>query len=119
MARPITNYSNWWREEDEKDLIELLTGCAILVLNQYNEAKDHTIEAEDLISEGWLRVLRYGNFDRASRKATAWRLCREMKRSYWRMKKWGRWPSAPKRFHSKNEPIIREGGESVIPDDWL
>jgi hypothetical protein len=122
MARPITNRNNWWREEDEKSLIEMLTGCAVLTLQQCGGCENHQVEVGDLISEGWLKVLRYGNFDKASRKTTAWRLVREMKVAFWRMKRWGTWPDTPfQMFPSRKEGrfVVREAGECLLPEDWI
>jgi len=41
-----------------------------------------------------------------------------MKKAYWRMRKWGKWPNSPFTISDKKGKI-RVSGDRLIPDEWL
>ncbi len=62
MGRPRTNHSNWWRgenEEIERQAMAVLTATAQATLRQMDPGRSNFVEVGDLISEGWLRSMRY------------------------------------------------------------
>ena len=62
MGRPRTNESNWWRgegEEVEHEAMKVLTATAKVTLRRLDPDGTNFVEVGDLISEGWLRSMRY------------------------------------------------------------
>lgn len=62
MGRPRTNESNWWRgegDEVEQEAMRVLTATAKATLRRLDPGKTNFVEVGDLISEGWLRSMRY------------------------------------------------------------
>lgn len=62
MGRPRTNESNWWRgegEEVEQEAMKVLTATAKTTLRRLDPGRTNFVEEGDLISEGWLRSMRY------------------------------------------------------------
>jgi len=62
MVRPRTNESNWWRgegEEVEHEAMKVLTATAKVTLKKLDPKRSNFVEVGDLISEGWLRSMRY------------------------------------------------------------
>ena len=62
MGRTRTNESNWWRgegEEVEKEAMKVLESTAKTTLKRLDPRRTNFVEVGDLISEGWLRSMRY------------------------------------------------------------
>ncbi len=76
MGRPRTNHSNWWRgesDEVEQQAMAVLTATAKATLRRMDPDKSNFVEVGDLISEGWLRSMRY------ARRLEKWEPLRCMK----------------------------------------
>jgi len=117
MARPLTNRSNWWRgadEETERKAMQILTATAKLTLARFDPVSQY-VTVGDLISEGWLRVMRYR--PQCSPAAQAYRCMREMAARYWRLRHYGAWPHLARRIAEPDE-LIREGGDVLLPVEW-
>ncbi len=86
MGRPRTNESNWWRgegEEVEHEAMKVLTATATATLRRLDPRGSNFVEVGDLISEGWLRSMRY------CKEAGQWdalRCMMHMRESYWRLR---------------------------------
>ena len=62
MGRTRTNESNWWRgegEEVEQEAMKVLESTAKTTLKRLDPRRTNFVEVGDLISEGWLRSMRY------------------------------------------------------------
>ncbi len=62
MGRTRTNESNWWRgegEQVEQEAMKVLESTAKTTLKRLDPKRSNFVEVGDLISEGWLRSMRY------------------------------------------------------------
>jgi len=86
MGRSRTNESNWWRgegEEVEAEAMEVLTATAKATLRRMDPGRSNFVEVGDLISEGWLRSMRYAE---GLTKWEPWQCLTHMREEYLRLR---------------------------------